>query len=551
MNQQPSEYLVLIFSVDAYTFCVPALEVESVIKRPLSAITSVPGSPKAVSGVLAHRGQIVTVINLRQKLGLTVSRETASGLLIISRMDDGLTAFRADDVSDVISSAAVQWHPVTVNTSFTAVDKLGTYGDLFLMHARLQSLALMEDSPQQDSQFLRFAEALGFRSSSNFETVRETVRYDECKITLCSDANSSEEKACKADNIQKPLSATGVHPPPKLARTHHKQVFSVKTGKPSTIFQAGTPPVSMSNIQASPAPTIPSKTRPVDILKAGRPAQAPEMGRPASPGTAGDALEKASTHAAKAFGDGDDPDHGRQAAADSLSTPVSRNRRSRFLWIAAVGIIASGLLLGFLTRPGHHNHETANDILSKPISFGTMATAPAKPSGMHALPEAVPAFAGEESKEERQANADPPHLAVSEKPPDESTAQSTGRLPVAETVEDIVEDTETVEVQPVSDPVNNRHQELLRVESKDFTLTVERPRTDGSILLQSELLSEGQQFSSGEMLVHIVVKGDTLWDIAKSYLGNPMLYPELAELSRIKDPHWIYPRDVIRIVRRY
>ena len=50
--------------------------------------------------------------------------------------------------------------------------------------------------------------------------------------------------------------------------------------------------------------------------------------------------------------------------------------------------------------------------------------------------------------------------------------------------------------------------------------------------------------------IHIVVRGDTLWDIADHYLGDPFRYPELAALSHIKDPHWIYPGDVIRIIQK-
>lgn len=48
-------------------------------------------------------------------------------------------------------------------------------------------------------------------------------------------------------------------------------------------------------------------------------------------------------------------------------------------------------------------------------------------------------------------------------------------------------------------------------------------------------------------IIHIVVKGDTLWAIAKKHVNNPFLYPELARLSKIKNPHRIYPGNRVRI----
>ncbi len=51
-----------------------------------------------------------------------------------------------------------------------------------------------------------------------------------------------------------------------------------------------------------------------------------------------------------------------------------------------------------------------------------------------------------------------------------------------------------------------------------------------------------------ETIVHIVVKGDTLWHIAKRYINNPFRYPELARLSHIKNPDLIYPGDKVKII---
>ncbi len=48
--------------------------------------------------------------------------------------------------------------------------------------------------------------------------------------------------------------------------------------------------------------------------------------------------------------------------------------------------------------------------------------------------------------------------------------------------------------------------------------------------------------------VHIVQKGDTLWDLAQQYLGDPYLWPQIWERNPyILDSHWIYPGDPIVI----
>ena len=49
------------------------------------------------------------------------------------------------------------------------------------------------------------------------------------------------------------------------------------------------------------------------------------------------------------------------------------------------------------------------------------------------------------------------------------------------------------------------------------------------------------------VITHVVVRGDTLWDIAETYVKNPFRYPELAKLNKIKNPDLIYPDEVVRI----
>lgn len=94
---------------------IPVLEVHDVLSK--QVITKVPLAPAAVAGVLNLRGQIVTAIDLRKRLGLQDREDENEQMNVVVEFQNEPYSLIIDKVGDVLSLSdeAYERNPVTLD----------------------------------------------------------------------------------------------------------------------------------------------------------------------------------------------------------------------------------------------------------------------------------------------------------------------------------------------------------------------------------------------------------------------------------------------------
>src|SRR5580692_5065661 len=88
------------FYVGKGYFGIPVEQVQEVV-RP-QPITPVPLAPHAVRGLINLRGQILTAIDLRYRLGLGEPPDDTKLMNVVVRTSDSLVSFLVDEIGEVL-----------------------------------------------------------------------------------------------------------------------------------------------------------------------------------------------------------------------------------------------------------------------------------------------------------------------------------------------------------------------------------------------------------------------------------------------------------------
>jgi len=97
------------FYLDGLLFGVDLQNVQEVIR--FLKTTGVPLAPPTVCGLLNLRGQIVTALDLRRRLGLSPLTSDSAPMNVVVRAADGTVSLLVDEIGDVVEVEDSSFEP--------------------------------------------------------------------------------------------------------------------------------------------------------------------------------------------------------------------------------------------------------------------------------------------------------------------------------------------------------------------------------------------------------------------------------------------------------
>ncbi len=98
------------FYLNGFLFGIEVEKVQEVIRH--QAMTRVPLAPKLIGGLINLRGQIVTAIDLRLRLGLPERKPDELPMNVVARSEDGAVSLLVDEIGDVLEVQEAQFEDV-------------------------------------------------------------------------------------------------------------------------------------------------------------------------------------------------------------------------------------------------------------------------------------------------------------------------------------------------------------------------------------------------------------------------------------------------------
>jgi len=101
------------FKVGDLFFGIDVVKVQEVLRH--QEMTRVPLSPSVIEGLINLRGQIVTALDMRRRLGLKAAEDGAVPMNMVIRTEDGAVSLLVDEIGDVLGVPTESYEEVPEN----------------------------------------------------------------------------------------------------------------------------------------------------------------------------------------------------------------------------------------------------------------------------------------------------------------------------------------------------------------------------------------------------------------------------------------------------
>jgi chemotaxis signal transduction protein len=519
MNFERKQQSLLTFRVGPVLCCAPSLPVRSIISPP--KLTHPPGSDSSQPGIFKHGSHIVKVLDLRQKFGIDEVEQTQPGNLIITIFEKESFAFWVDQILDVFDFPSEGWgnlpaaiprgiftRTLLLNKKihlYSEFENLATINDLGYLKHYIQQLKTQNEikpSEKNDKHPNLEREPQAAKVTDKKEGRDSTILISE-KTNLTNSGKETPSINNKNENnktISKPIKK----PTPSIKNKLVPEKQKANTVKVSSPFK-GTTQHTSSNKNS----TLQKETRNTTPIE-----PKTSISKPISQVHSKTEAQQVN-HPEKKVEEKPIP-----PIEDSSSTGIILFFLFLFL------LLGSGLYYVFFSEQENNDKNKYQAI--KPIQTEKKPTE-----------EVISQIIENEVSvtEETQVPEDKEYKADISQQENEITItihqpSSVESTPVAEEEKEEKEENKSHVIETEAD--------IIKPENSTIEIQVEKFK-------EKELNKAIPKQKITNEVIHIVVKGDTLWAIAKKYVHNPYLYPELARLSNIKNPHRIYPGNRVRI----
>ncbi|MEO5922293.1 MAG: chemotaxis protein CheW [Bryobacteraceae bacterium] len=92
---------------------IEVLQVQEVLRY--LEMTRIPSAPDVIQGLINLRGQIVTAVDMRARLGLPKREDGEPPMNMVVRSDDGAVSLLVDEIGDVVEVTADSYEPTPDN----------------------------------------------------------------------------------------------------------------------------------------------------------------------------------------------------------------------------------------------------------------------------------------------------------------------------------------------------------------------------------------------------------------------------------------------------